>query len=139
VRVDYPARSAACLCFLVLLMLAACGRPAPEATRSRDTGQGIFSAAISNPWSAAVRVPDPADPPQESPVAFPASREQALSSLGSPDPGARRIALDAWMQFRPDSLQEISHMLDDPDISVRTRARVLWNAALSGGREADPQ
>lgn len=137
-RVADPARRAVRPCLLAAaLSLAACERPATEQARQDVARPAVLGGAISNPWSGPVHPSDGAD---RSPVSPSASLPGAspLASLGSPDPASRRAALDAWVQARPDSLQEIRPMLDDPDVAVRARARALWNAALSGGREAGP-
>ena len=137
-RVVYLACSIACLCFLALVLaLAAYMQFTPKDVQARDAGRAVFGAAASNPWTVLPHPPDGTSPPDNA-----SPNDQTLpgpspASLDSPDPQARRRALDAWFQSRPDSLQEISRMLDDPDPAVQAHARLLWDIALSGGREMD--
>ncbi|GIZ50080.1 hypothetical protein [Noviherbaspirillum aridicola] len=130
---------AALLLSVLSWQVAACGRM--EADKAPDTGRrsegtGFLFAAISNPWTAS-----PSSSAQYLPPGM-LSQEHAAPADTAPmrsrDPVARLAALEAWTRSRPDSLHEIGLMLHDPDPSVRSRARELWTAALSGGRKADP-
>lgn len=127
----------ACLLLALLLQLSACGRP--EATAQPPTSHmGALNAPISNPWMAPPALPPELPAIASAPTAAPAG-ESLLPALSSANPHARLAGVEAWVQSRPDSLHEIKPMLHDSDPAVRTRARVLWNAALSGGRKSDPE
>lgn len=137
VRVAYPACSAVLLLFALVLQLAACGRTAPDGAPGKVSASPGLASALSNPWSGSAPVPASA-PADSNPSSTTSSLPQA-PRLDSQDPHARQLALETWARTRPDSLHEIRRLLDDPDLSVRTYARAAWKAALSGGREADPE
>lgn len=134
-RVSCPA----CLLCVLLVPLAACDRNDPGRPAGQSDGAGLI-APMSNPWTRAHVETGTAAETQTPPAGPPSSsRRPPTHALDSPAAQTRLAALDAWIRARPDSLHEISPLLQDPDPAVRTRARALWNQSLSGGREADPE
>lgn len=137
-RVVYLACSSVCLYFLALVLpLAAYEQSTPERAQTLDAARAAFGAAIRNPWIAPLHTAGQTSPPDNSALKDRTSPGKLFTSLDGPHPQAHRMTHDAWFHFHPTSPEDISQMLDDPAPMVQSDARLLWNIALSGGREAD--
>jgi hypothetical protein len=116
----------------VALSLGACGRPSPDQ-----------SVGATPPSAIAAQQLIAQQPPTSAPKASMASVTQyseltevpqlswLAELLNDPDPQVRLQGLDAWKRHSGETLDAVTYALVDPDESVRDRAQVLLEEALT--------